>query len=342
MLKLAANMMLAAAFGLLFQASSLAFASSQTGGAVFPSMHHEFGTVKQGEKVVHGFAFRNETATPLSIKQVDLSEAGMTARFKRAIPPGEQGMITLAWDTSKVKGEVKGDAIVHFADSSQPPVILALGGTVKPPIEIQPYPAAFFSTFKGEGARRKLTIINNEDHPLAITRIEPDGKHFTASLETVTPGKVYRLDVEIPSGVPPGRYMEAVYLHTDHPAFARMKVQVNVLVKDELYVNPESVDYGSISRAHVMKTPGLADLLTQTFLVKKRTGAFTIKSITSDVPAVELKRSPDSGKDDIFQIHAGLKRELLQPGEIKGNIVIETDDPQFPRLTVPVRAEVHE
>jgi hypothetical protein len=301
-------------------------------------MHHEFGTVKQGEKVVHGFAFRNETAAPLSIKQVDLSEAGMTARFKRAIPAGEQGMITLAWDTSKVKGEVKGDAVVHFADSGQPPITLALGGTVKPPIEIQPYAAAFFSTFKGEGARRKLTIINNEDHPLAITRIEPDGKHFTASLETVTPGKVYRLDVEVPSGVPPGRYMEAVYLHTDHPVFARMKVLVNVLVKNDLYVNPETVDYGSIGLDSLQKNPGLVGLLTQTFLVKKRQGAFEIKSITSDVPMVSLSRSPAAGRSEIFQVDAGLKMERALPGKIKGSIFIDTDDPEFPRLTIPVDA----
>lgn len=341
-MRLVATLGLSIVLGLSAQAGAVALINKPPASAVFSGVHHEFGSVRQGEKLQHLFTFRNEAAVPLSIERVELLQPGMSSRFKRTIPAGAQGSITVAWDTRQMNGEAKSEAVVHFTDPGQPPVHLVLGAVIKPPIEISPYAAAFFSVYKGERARRELTVINNEELPLNITRVEAVGSHFLASIKTETPGKLYKLQVDIPPDVLPGRYREAIYLHTDQQAAPRIKVGVNVLVKEDLYVNPETVDYGNVGVGHLKSNPNTMELLNQTFLVKKRQGTFQIKSITSDVPQVRLRQEPATGRNEVFQITAMLDQQRLQPGRLKGTITIETDDPDFPILTVPVDGAINE
>jgi len=323
----------------IFPAAVLDISSAETGLSLISGRSHDFGVVKEGEKVVHVFTVRNETETPLRIRAVDLSEPEMKARFNPVIPPRSEGSITVEWDTAHRKGQVEAEAIVRLSEPAQSDVTLNLKGIVKPPIDIIPYAAVFFSVFKGESSERTVTIINNDDRPLSITQVEADGTSFVASVETIEAGKIYQLRVKVPSDVPPGRYMEAVYLHTDHPTRSRLRIGVNVLVKNDLYANPEVVDFGTVSLDQLAKAPSLLELLTQTFLVKARSGDFKIKSIVSDIPLLHISKEP-SGPSQTFQISVGLVEERMQPGRITGTLRIATDDDAFPELVVPVRGEL--
>lgn len=300
---------------------------------------HDFGTVKQGEKVVHTFVLRNEGASPVSIQRVEFSAPGMTTRFNPTVPPGQQVSLIIAWDTSGAKGKVKGEAVVLLGDVAQTQVRLVLQGYVKAPIEFLPMGAVFFSVYKGDRADQVVTVVNNEQRPLNILRLEAEGNHFVANLVPVAQGSRYELKVTVPPGTPPGRYMEAVSLYTDHPQFARLRVPVNVLVKTDVYVNPETVEFGQISLNTLVKNPSLMDLLTQTFFVKKRQGKFEIKSVTSSLPFLWVAMTPGS-PSETFRIDVGLIREQLRVGKISGNINIRTTDPRFPIFEVPVRGEI--
>lgn len=319
---------------------SVTLAAGTSSGAVFPTVSHDFGTVTQGEKVVRLFPFRNETGAPLEIERMQSSASGMRVRLKRLIPAGEEGSIRVEWDTAQVKGEAAAEVIVHFADPAVPPITLTLRGTVKPPIEMQPYGAVFFSLFEGESAERTVTIVNNQERPLNITRVEPAGAHFTAAVESVTPGKVERLRVTVPPDVMPGRYREAVYLHTDDPQHAKLRVGVNVLVKNDLYVLPETMELGKVSLDSLQNNPEILKLLTRIFVVKKRQGEFEIKSIVSDVPGLSVARSPAAGASGTFRIDVALDRDKLKPGTLDGKLRITTDDAAFPELIVPIRGEL--
>ena len=82
------------------------------------------------------------------------------------------------------------------------------------------------------------------------------------------------------------------------------------------------------------------DLLTQTVIVRKRAGKFSITGATSDIPFVTIRRSPEAESSEAFRIDVALVKERLRPGPITGSIKIQTDDPQFPELIVPVRGEI--
>jgi hypothetical protein len=237
-----------------------------------PERTHTFGTVKQGETITRTFVIRNTGSAPLKIARMELSERGITARIKPMIPPGEEGQITVRWDTGRLKGDVSGEVVLHPEDPAQPPVVLLLEGVVKPALEVLPSRAVFLSVFKGESKEQTVTIINNEVRPFAITRLEPRGQHFFADLRAVDPGKVYQLVVRVAPETPPGRYSEALDVHTNQAERSPIKIAVNVLVKTELYVFPDTVDFGTVNLADLARTPSLIESTTQTVLVKKRQG----------------------------------------------------------------------
>jgi hypothetical protein len=323
----------------------LASASATQAGAQAPhalvlETTYQFGTIKQGDRFLHTFVVRNSGAAPLVIERAELSAKGMTARFKPTVGAGEDGEISIEWDTASVAGDVRELVVVYCNDPAQPRLQFALVGTVKPPLEILPFPAVFASMFKGENTERTLRLINNEDRPLRIKGVVPAG-HFTATLKTIQEGKAYELVVKFSDDLPLGHHTEALYVETVEPTVSRIVVPVNLFVKNDLYVNPEGIDFGDVSLDYLARYPEGIDFLTQTIMVTKRDGQFEIASLDSDLPCLALMRSPMSGISTGFRIDVGLRRATLRPGRIEGSIRILTDDKRFPELTIPVRGEVH-
>jgi hypothetical protein len=144
----------------------LAAQTAEPATVMFPETTYDFGTVTQGSKVAHSFTVKNSSATPLTIKSVQLSIRGVSARFRPIIAPGDEGTITLEWDTAHLTGEMDGEATILFGDRADRPAILLLKAVVRPPLEL-PYPAIFMSAFQGEDNECRLKIVNNNEEPTA-------------------------------------------------------------------------------------------------------------------------------------------------------------------------------
>jgi len=314
--------------------------AAQAPQAVVSTTSHEFGIVKQGTRIGQVFTVRNAGTASLTLDLVQFTQPGMTARFKPEIPPGAEGPIRIEWDTSPVKGPVEGVAIVRLNDPLRPEIRFVLKGTVQPPIEFQPFAAIFLSAFRGESVQRSVRIVNHEDRPLKILGLEANSERYTAAVKTLEEGRIYELAVAAKPKAPFGRAQEALYLLTDHPERGRLRVLVNVLIKPDVYANPEEVDFGSVRMAEVTGRPTLLDLLTQTFMVKVRQGEMQIKAVRSDLDFLYIKQSPPEGKASAFRVDVGLQLRLLRPGPIQGSIILATSDPRFPEVTVPVRGEI--
>ena len=331
----------------LFMATTVFIASPRaqqvipTPQAILPNLSHDFGSVEQGSKVVHRFTIRNAGTASLTFTRLSLSESGMTAKMKPAILPGEEATLTVEWDTAGVKGTVAGKAVMEVNDPARPQITFVLTGVVKQAIEFLPYQAIFASVYRGEPGHRSMRIVNNRERPLGISRLEQQGEHFHAAITPVEPGKLYELKVTVPATVPPGRYSEAVFLYTDDPKMPRIMVPVNVIVKPDVYANPETLDFGRVALKELAHNSSVLELLTQSFIVRKRAGTFSITAVTSDLPFVTIQRSPEGdGKGEAFRIDVALMKDRLQPGPISGSIRILTDDKQFPELIVSVRGKI--
>jgi hypothetical protein len=301
---------------------------------------YDFGTEKQGTKIVHVFSITNNNPTPLTIKDVELSMPGMKARFKPVVNPNTEGSITIEWDTSHLAGEIEGQGVVHFADESRAAMPILLKGVVKPPLEILPFPAVFLSAFQGENNERRLTIVNNEPGPLTVRLLKPDSKRLLASLITIQRGRTYELVAQIAPDVLPGRYDGELSLSTDNSNIGVVTVPVHLFVKAGLYVNPDSVDFGKVSADLVRNNSARRSFLTQTFLVKKRNGDFEITKITSDAPGIEITQDPAHQQSSTYRIDVTLDPQKIRSGKLEGSIKIATNDRDFPVIKVPVTGYV--
>lgn len=307
--------------------------------AQFDALTNNFGTVKRGQIITQKFTLTNEGDAPLKIEKIQFSMPGMKAKVKQEIPPGQSADIKLEWDSKRFTQQVEGQAALFLNDPKQPKVVLTLTGTVISPIDLLPYPAVYLSQFVGEHESRSVTIKNNQEHKFAITKLEPKGKNFSAGLKELEAGKEYRINVAVPPETPAGRYREALIVHTDDKAYPRLNIEMNVLVKPDVFITPDTLDFGQINLTQVKTNPSILNLIGQDFLIKRKNGEMTIKTLSSGVPFLKLTQEP-AGKAQNFQINVGLIQDKLKPGKFSSSIIVETDDPKFPKLTVPVSGEI--
>ena len=314
-------------------------AEAGTPRAVFPDGKYDFGTVKQGEKISHCFAVRNEGSAPLKTGGMQLPRPEMVARAPASLAPGHDGKVCVELDTSSMSREVHTWILVMLNDPATPKVQLYLNGIVKAPIDLVPMGAVFATLWKGEGGQSTVTIVNNRPKPLQVRGLNVEGQDFKARLDTQKAGKVYKLVVTIPHDLAPGYYTGTVYVNTDSADYARIGIPINILVKNEIYTFPLGIKFGSIGLAQIDSNPAAAADLEQWVLVKKRAGKFGIKSIRSDLPGLKITQTPE-GESNTFRVDVALSKGHLQPGSLDGKIRVLTDDPAIPEVIVPVSGQI--
>lgn len=314
-------------------------ASPDAHEVVVNGIRHDFGVVTQGETVEHGFRLHNRSEQALKIRAIDIGEEGLSVQVGKVIEAGGEIEARVSLDTSSYRRHTEASLKLSFDDPQVKPLALTLAGTVIPPVDILPLPVAFLSQYTGENKVRTLTIQNNRERPLAIERLEPLGRHFTARLETSEPGKLYQLHIFAAEDAGPGRYREALVLHTDDPERALLHIQVNVLIKPDIFLSKESVEFGTISLSQLRTQPNVLQLLADTVLIKRKSGEMALTSVASDIAFLKLDQDP-VGRAQNFQLNVGLVPEKLEKGAFSGTIKISTDDPEHPEIAIPVHGEV--
>ena len=307
--------------------------------AVVPVTTYDFGAVKQGEKVSHCFTVENRGTAPLKIGRMQLNYPDMTTRATGSIAPGKSGKVCVDLGTEHLTLKIKPVAVVFTNDPEQPQFSLTLMGIVHAPIDLVPMGAVLASVWKGEGGESTITIVNNRPKPLNIHGIETKGKHFTARIETEKPGQVYKLVVTAPRNLDPGLYHGTVFVNTDAVHHRRIPVPVNILVKNEIYTFPLSLNFGSISVEQVNSGQVAPADLSVWFLVKKRSGKFRIESIKTANPALEMTQAP-KGESNTFRVNVTVRKGYLRPGPLSSVINVKTDDRAVPEVSVPVIGQI--
>jgi hypothetical protein len=237
-------------------------------------------------------------------------------------------------------GKVEAQAILFLNDPRLPKAVLTLRGRVRSSIELRPFGAVFLAAFKDEPVEKVLTIVNNEEKPIAVKRIQSEGSHFLASLQTVEGGRIYNVRVRVVPGTTVGRYEETLIIEMNSPPGMVFKVPVHLFVKPDLYAAPDALDLGEISLNQLRRSGATLDLLNQTILVTSRRDQFSVLSVVCDLPAVSVRVTPSSGPSRTFRIDVSLNRERLERGPLLGSIILKTSDPELPELKIPIRGNV--
>lgn len=298
-----------------------------------------FGTIVQGAQVVHEFALRNEGGQPLRITGVQLSPPLQLARMPAVIPAKGSSVLRLSMDSSNLEGEFNGQLIVMLGDPLAKPRVFSVVGRIAPSIEVLPLPAFFISTSKGVAKSTTLEIVNHQHEPIDLKIKSPPAANYQAKLQPIEPGKRFRLTVTVPADAPAGRTSSRLELKSSSAARPIIYVGVNANVRERVYTFPESVDFGRLRMSELRSgTAGQAGAV-QTLMVYQTGGKnFGLKASASlRGMGLAAERGPQG---DRVQITASLIANKVLPGPIHGTIKLQTNDPEFATLTVPVTGEI--
>lgn len=300
-----------------------------------------FTTVQRGETISEIFAVRNVGGIPLIIEKVEFSRPGMKIKVKQTIAAGESTEAIISWDTHRISGDVEGEVLLYLNDPLQPQILLTLSGRIQAPISVVPRPAFYISQFAGEQTEKSVLIQNNQDKIVKITRIEPLGDHFTANVQEEKPGKTFRLTVKVAKETKPGRYREALLAHTDDEHNPNIHIEVNILVKADVFVIPEDLDFGRLSKSELTANPALLEFTEQIVVITRREGAMKITSIESDLQFLTTQIEPTTAAQR-FRLDVAIDPKNQPLGPISGMLTLLTSDPEFPQIKIPVKGFVTE
>ncbi|MBK5291869.1 MAG: hypothetical protein JJE04_09370 [Acidobacteriia bacterium] len=202
-------------------------------------------------------------------------------------------------------------------------------------IAYEPLPVVFALAPRGTVKESFIEIINRKPEPLEITGIENPSTRFAARIETLEAGRRFRLTVTLKGEGPSGKQSHVLLLKTNLASAPVLKIPVNTFVQEKVYTFPESVFLGRFGISEIkgktQASRGMAQIL---MVYRKGRPGFDIK-VTSDVPFLKIE-SELGPKGDQWENTIWLDAERAEPGEIKGTIFIETNDPDIPKLSVPV------
>ncbi len=208
-------------------------------------------------------------------------------------------------------------------------------------ISYDPLPAVFVTVSRGAVREASIEITNRRAVPLKIGDIVNSSKRFTARVETLEEGKRFRLVVVLKGEGQAGKQQDLLELKTNFEDAPVLRIPVNTWVREKVRTFPDSVFMGRYPISEIRGDPAMAKKRAQILMVyRDGTDKFQAR-VTSDVPFLKItsERGP---KGDRYENTIWFDPELAQPGDIKGNIIIETNEPEVPRLVVPVTGQLQQ
>ena len=266
------------------------------------------------------------------------------------MPPGKEGKIELAVEhTEGFSGEVAKSASVSTNDPKTPSFNLILRARFKsdaaasapaPPtalnpknvLNIEPGDRWITSTLSGSSAANSFYLYNSRPTPVHVKQIVAGGQNFSATLQTIEDGKRYQLSVASNPSLKPGHYVQTLKAVTDSAEQPEVSIELDVTVYPKVFVSPTSIIMPPLPT-----TPDVSAVTWPSIYLRKvREQGLKIKRFSSTLPFLKLELVNQT-EGQVYQIRLTLDASKVTPGEFKGNVHIETNDPDVPVVDVPIQ-----
>lgn len=173
----------------------------------------QFGSVFQGEKVEHVFAFNNVGNDPLLIDRVK-SSCGCTAALVSAkeIAPGAAGEVRATFDSTRFHGNVVKTIYVYSNDPEHKLLQLHLRGTVKEELQLSARSLTLGPVAPGQSVQAMVNLTNKGDSAVSIGPARTTAKEITVDFprRQVEPGAT--VEIELTAKAAPGKSTISGYL----------------------------------------------------------------------------------------------------------------------------------
>ncbi len=301
----------------------------------------DMGKVAQGEVLDVDFAIVNEGDETLEIKAVRPTCGCTVAEFDREIAPGETGYIKSKLDTRDFSGPISKSILVMTNDPQDPTTTLVIKTEVHPFVQVLPRALVRFNAVQHEAMEQKITIVADEEKKdFKVTGVKSSVPFLLATVNPVPEDRLlagkssqqYEVVLTMKDDPPVGPVNAVVEVETNHPKAKTVPVKVFGVVRALLHVTPSQIQFGSVE---AKKQPG-----RNVIVVNNRSGKTPIKvtaatvddaAFAAEVVTIERGRR--------YQVTVTIKGDA-DAGPRDATLTLKTTDPEFPTLTVPVRANI--
>jgi hypothetical protein len=268
------------------------------------------------------------------------------------VPPGKEGKIELAVEhTDGYVGEVAKAATVTTNDTAHASFSLMLRARFKMdqqpgsnasmvnsmgkkvgPLSVEPTDRWVTSVLTGSSTATTMYLVNNEAVPIHIKKIDTGGTDFSARIQPIQDGKRFELLLATNASLKPGEYHQTVRVFTDSATMPELPIKLDLTVFPRVFATPTSIIMPPLSVA-----TDLASINWPLINVRKvQAGGLKINSYSSTLPFLKLDLLTTK-EGELYQIRVTIDNEKVKPGEFKGLIHIETNDPNVPVIDIPVK-----
>ena len=285
---------------------------------------YDFGQVVEGTPVRHEFTVKNTGQAELIIGQVQSSCGCTVAQSdKKRLAPGEETQLPVTFDTSHERGHASRRIDVYTNDSATPDLALTVQGVIKVESEATPAELAFDNVKHGTTQTREVALTyHGTAKEFKITKVANSNSNIAVTQE---PG--FKLKVALLKTMPVGPFEDTIEISTNGRP---LEVPVYGRIVGNLVADPAQVSFGIL--------PHGAGAMRIVRLTNSGSRPVAITGVTSTNPAVEVKSDAiTAGK--LYKITVEL-RKGTQDGQLRGQVVIQTDDPEQTSFTVPFYAIV--
>jgi len=308
---------------------------------VVPEKVKDVGTVAQGETVEVAFKLVNEGSQPLEVKAVRPTCGCTVADYDKEIAPGSEGFVKATLETKDFAGPISKSILVMTNDPREPTVSVVIKADVRPFVEVVPRPLIRFNAVQREPMTQKVVVVATQaDDDFKVTKVESSVPFLSASIRRLgtdeiiagKSSKQYEVSLELAKNAPVGPVSAQLSIATNHPKAPKVEVKVYGVVRSLIHVTPAQVQFGTVD---AKAKPG-----RNLIVVNNRTGnaAMKIGTIGVDDGAFDATVSTiEDGRR--YQVTVKVKEDAA-PGAHSANLTIPTSDPDFPELTVPVKANI--
>jgi hypothetical protein len=284
--------------------------------------------------VVHYFRFTNTTNQTLTLGQPRVSCGCVSASVSQAtVAPGQTAAVIAQMNTNRAgpAGVLKAVTVyVPFLSPSPTEVSLRVQAVIRDDLILSPDTIALGTVRKGQGAAGATKVTFTTDPNWQVTEATSSGAFVKAEakLESRTGGMVtYVVTAALDKDCPAGYWIADITLKTSNPAVATIRIPVTVTVSPPVTVSPSALEFGDMP----LGTPGEKRVVIQSgtpFRILEVKGA--------DEQVVVKVENPDARPVHVVTVSASPR--IL--GGFDRTIEVLTDNPDQPRVVIPVAAKV--
>ncbi len=297
----------------------------------------DFGDLQQQVTRSFDVTITNKGAAKLIISEVK-ADCGCTVPEMqiKELGPGQSAPLHIEFNSKRFSGKVFKTVKIYSNDPAAPVSDVILTANVHTPLLVDPPSRrlGFPQALEGEQAVRKATFTAVDAPELEIKADRSKHGLFEVEVHNKIDGDPRKAELVVtrPAGMKPGSHRDNVRVQTNLPDMPTVDIELKADVRSPIQVSPPRLNFRYRLKFDL-------NMRVQAF---EHLNEFKILGVESDLPEIKIGEIIEApGGVHIIPIKGAPispddPRAIAAKGRIKGSIIIKTDLPSMPQVTVPV------